>query len=99
MDEIVIYYCRTCKFGAPAEAIAAALREEFQVNVTLREAFWGTFRIEHAGQEIFNRWKTRGWLGRIGCGRTPTPTEIAELVRARIQPTRQETTPANSTAG
>jgi hypothetical protein len=54
------------------------------VRCELRPAFWGTFRIVHAGEEIFNRWKTRGWLGRLGCGRTPTPDEIVTLVRARL---------------
>ncbi len=45
------------------------------------EGFWGTFRIEVEGREIFNRWKTRGIWGRIGFGRTPEPAEIVTLVR------------------
>jgi selT/selW/selH-like putative selenoprotein len=79
---VVIYFCRTCGFGPPAEAIAEALRRELGLSVECRPGFWGCFRIEFNGRELFNRWKTRGWLGRLGCGRTPTPQEIVELIRS-----------------
>lgn len=81
---VTIHYCKTCHFERPARAIAEALKLELGIDATLKEAFWGTFRVEHDGQEIFNRWKTNGWLGRIGCGRTPKPPEIVELMSTRL---------------
>jgi predicted Rdx family selenoprotein len=84
MMEVTIHYCKTCHFERPARAIAAALEQECGLQSELRRAFWGTFRIEYAGEEIYNRWKTRGWLGRVGLGRTPTPDEIVALVRSRV---------------
>jgi len=80
---VVIYYCSTCGFQKPAARIAGKLAEEFGLTVQLVKGFWGTFRIECDGVEIFNRWKTRGILGRIGCGRTPTADEIIDLIRER----------------
>ena len=80
-SRVVIHFCRTCGFGPPAEQIAEAVRRELGLTVECRSGFWGCFRIEHDGQEIFSRWKTRGWLGRLGCGRTPTASEIVELLR------------------
>lgn len=80
-SSVVIYFCRTCGFGKPAEQIADAVRRELGLSTECRPGFWGCFRIEHDGQEIFNRWKTRGWLGRLGCGRTPSPEEIVALLR------------------
>ena len=81
MKDVVIYYCKTCHFEPRARAIAAALEKECGLSCELKEAFWGTFRIELHGREIYNRWKTRGWLGRIGCGRNPVPAEIVQIVR------------------
>ena len=83
-SQVVIYFCRTCGFGPPAEQIAAEVRRELGLTVECRPDFWGCFHIEHDGQEIFNRWKTRGWLGRLGCGRSPTSAEIVELLRQRL---------------
>lgn len=83
-SSVVIYFCRTCGFDKPAEQIAEALRYELGLSVECRPSFWGCFRIEYDGREIFNRWKTRGWLGRLGCGRTPSSAEIVELLRHRI---------------
>jgi predicted Rdx family selenoprotein len=80
---VVIYFCRTCGFGKPAEEIAGVVRRELGLTVECRPGFWGCFRIERDGQEIFNRWKTRGWLGRLGWGRSPTAEEIVELLRCR----------------
>ena len=82
-SRVVIHFCRTCGFGPPAEQIAAAVRGELGLTVECRPGFWGCFRVEFDEQEIFNRWKTRGWLGRLGCGRSPTSAEIIELVRRR----------------
>ncbi len=79
--QVVIHFCRTCGFDRPAEQIAEALRHELGLTVECRPGFWGCFRIERDGQEMFNRWKTRGWLGRLGCGRMPPPGEIIELLR------------------
>lgn len=81
---VTIYYCKLCKLREPAEAISAALGEQLGVDCTLREGFWGTFRVEVEGQEVFNRWKSRGLWGRLGFGRTPTPTEIVPLVAALL---------------
>lgn len=80
-SSVVIHFCRTCGFEKPAEQIANAVRRELGLTVECRPGFWGCFRIELGGREVFNRWKTRGWLGRIGCGRTPTATEIVNLLR------------------
>ena len=82
-SEVVIHFCRTCGFEKPAEQIAAAVRRHLGLTVKCRPSFWGCFRIEHDGREIFNRWKTRGWLGRLGCGRTPTAVEVVELLQQR----------------
>jgi selT/selW/selH-like putative selenoprotein len=82
--QATIHYCRTCGFRAHAEAIAAALRSELGIESELREGFWGTFRIECDGQTVYDRWRTRGWLGRIGLGRTPTPDEIVALFRRTV---------------
>ena len=57
---VTVYYCRLCKLREPAEAIAAALRSELEIAADVQEGFWGTFRIELEGREIFNRRKTRG---------------------------------------
>ena len=86
-SEVVIHFCHTCGFKKPAEQIAAAVRRELGMKVECRPGFWGCFRIEHDGDEIFNRWKTRGWLGRLGCGRTPTSAEIVELLQQRLNRT------------
>lgn len=83
-SEVVIHFCRTCGFGPPAEQIAEAVRRELGLPVECRPGFWGCFRIEHDRQPIFNRWQTRGWLGRLGCGRTPTSAEIVELLKRRL---------------
>lgn len=83
-SELVIHFCRTCGFGPPADQIAEAVRRELGLTVECRPGFWGCFRIEHDGQAIFNRWQTRGWLGRFGCGRTPNSAEIVELLKQRL---------------
>lgn len=83
-SEVIIHFCRTCGFGLPAEQIAEAVRRELGLTVECCPGFWGCFRIEHDGQAIFNRWQTRGWLGRLGCGRTPTSAEIVELLKRRL---------------
>ena len=83
-SRVDIHFCRTCGFGPPAEQIADVVRRELGLTVECRPGFWGCFRIEHDGQEIFNRWKTRGWLGRLGCGRSPTSAEVVELLRQRL---------------
>ena len=77
---VKIHYCRTCGFREQAEAIAEVLNQTLDAKTELREGFWGTFRIECDGEEIFNRWKSRGILGRLGLGRNPLPEEIARLV-------------------
>lgn len=76
-----IWYCRTCGFEPLAREIATNIERELGLPTELKSAFWGTFRIDHAGREVFNRWKNRGWMGRIGCGTSPTPNEILELLR------------------
>ncbi len=79
--QVTIYYCRLCKLRKPAEAIAQALQHELGVQANLAEGFWGTFRIEVDGQDVFNRWQSRGIWGRLGFGRTPSPEEIVALLR------------------
>lgn len=79
-----IHYCPACGFRGHSETIAATLRSELGIESDLREGFWGTFRIEYEGRVIYDRWRTRGWLGRIGFGRTPTPEEIVALFRREI---------------
>ena len=75
-----IHYCSLCGFAEHAEAIAQAVSAELGLATDLQEAVWGTFRVEWSGQEIYNRWRTRGILGRLGMGRTPTPEEIVLLL-------------------
>ena len=82
---VTIHYCRLCGFAAHAETIARAVDEELGLSTELREAFWGTFRVEVSGREVYNRWRTRGLLGRLGLGRTPTPGEIVELLASDPQ--------------
>ncbi|QDU40737.1 Rdx family protein [Maioricimonas rarisocia] len=83
MNDCTIYYCRTCRFRPVAEQIAEALRHEFGVESRLVEGPWGTFRVMYGGEEVFNRWTSRGWIGRLGFGRKPTPDEIIDAVRTR----------------
>lgn len=78
---VIIHYCRTCGFRKPAEHIAAAVEQALSIRCELRKGFWGTFRIESDGREIYNRWKTRGWLGRLGLGQNPRSEEIVTLLR------------------
>ncbi|MBM81058.1 MAG: hypothetical protein CMJ78_10750 [Planctomycetaceae bacterium] len=80
-NEVTIHYCKTCGFLDHAQKISSALENELGLQVRLQEGFWGTFRIEMDDSVVYNRWKTRGILGRIGLGRTPTPGEILELLR------------------
>ena len=75
-----IHYCRRCGFSEPAEAIARALGADLGLSTVLCPAFWGSFRIEFSGREVYNRWRTRGILGRLGMGHTPTPEEIVALL-------------------
>jgi len=82
-SEVTIHYCKTCGFLEHAEKIGDVLKSELKLDVRLQEGFWGTFRIEQDDSEVYNRWKTRGILGRIGLGRTPTPAEILNLFKAR----------------
>lgn len=79
--DIVIHFCRTCGFGVPAEQAAEAVRRELGLAVECRPGWWGCFRIEVHGREIFNRWKSRGWLGRLGFGITPKPCDVVEMLR------------------
>jgi selenoprotein W-related protein len=81
--DATIHYCRLCGLEPRAREIAAALRREYGLECEIREGFWGTFRIEHGGEEVFNRWKSRGWLGRLGLGRTPTADEVVAQFRER----------------
>lgn len=83
MDDCTIYYCRTCRFRPVAEQIADALQREFGIESRLVEGVWGTFRVVYGGEEVFNRWTSRGWIGRLGFGRKPTPEEIVTAIRAR----------------
>lgn len=80
--DVTIDYCRACHLEAPAREIAAALERDLGLTANVRPGFWGTFRVECDGEELFNRWKSRGLLGRLGFGRTPRPEEIVDLVRA-----------------
>ena len=81
-----IHYCRLCGFARHAEAIARALDAELGLSIDLREASWGTFRIEWSGREVYNRWRTRGILGRVGLGHTPTPEEVVALLAGISEP-------------
>lgn len=80
----VIYYCRTCGFQKPAEAAAAAFQREFGIETELKRAFWGTFRIEYGGQQIYNRWKAVGFWGWIGFADPATTTELVQMFRAHL---------------
>jgi predicted Rdx family selenoprotein len=82
--KVTITYCPPCKLREPAEKIAEALERELSLGAELREGFWGAFKIECDGEVIFNRWKDRGWLGRIGFGAVPTPEEIVPLIRRKM---------------
>jgi len=82
--EVTIHYCQTCGFRERADEVARALEQKFELHCKIQKGFWGTFRIEHGGEEVFNRWKTRGILGRIGLGRTPTAAEIVRIFQGRL---------------
>jgi hypothetical protein len=82
--KVAITYCPPCGLREPAEKIAEALERELNLGAELREGFWGAFKIEMGGEVIFNRWKDRGWFGRLGFGKVPTPEEIVPLVRLRM---------------
>ncbi len=79
--DVTIHYCRLCGLAPRAEEIAEALQREYQLQCETREGFWGTFRIEYHGEIVFNRWTSRGLLGRLGFGRTPTAGEVVALLR------------------
>ncbi|MBT6158272.1 MAG: hypothetical protein HOL01_05475 [Planctomycetaceae bacterium] len=83
--DVTIHYCRLCGLAAPAEEIVEALQREFPLRCETREGFWGTFRIEHRGEVVFNRWTSRGLMGRLGFGRTPTAEEVVAIFRGRQQ--------------
>lgn len=83
--QVTIYYCPPCGLREPAEKIAEALERDLSLGAQLEEGFWGTFRVECDGEVLFNRWKDRGWLGRIGFGTVPTPEEIVPLIRQRLE--------------
>ena len=82
--EVTIFFCRLCRLREPAQQIADALQSELGMKAELRKGFWGTFRVEHDGTEVFNRRKDRGFLGRLGFGRTPTPDEIVAIFQNRL---------------
>jgi predicted Rdx family selenoprotein len=92
---VLIHYCSTCGFRKPAERIAAAVTQSLSLRCELRKAFWGTFRIEYDGREIYNRWKSGGWLGRLGLGKNPRPEEIVELLRRSELPASESEPQAN----
>jgi hypothetical protein len=83
--DVTIYYCRLCGLAPRAEEIAESLQREYQLQCETRQAFWGSFRIEHHGEIVFNRWTSRGLLGRLGFGRTPSIEEVVALFRGRQQ--------------
>ena len=83
---VLIRFCRTCGFGVLAEQIADALRQEFGLVVECQPSYWGCFRVDFDKIEVFNRWKTRRWIGRLGFGRTPSSDEIVGLIRHRLNP-------------
>ena len=82
--DITIHFCKTCGFREHAEDIAEALNSELGLTSEFVEGFWGTFRIYHGDEEVYNRWRTHGIWGRIGLGHTPTPDEIVSLFRDRV---------------
>lgn len=88
--KVTITYCPPCGLREPAERIAEALERELSLGAELREGFWGAFKVELGGEVIFNRWKDRGFWGRIGFGKIPTPEEIVSLVRRRMSQTPVE---------
>ena len=88
--KVTIFYCPPCGLREPAEKIAEALERELRLGAQLEEGFWGTFRVEADGEVIFNRWKDRGWLGRLGLGKVPTPEEIVALLRERMREPQPE---------
>ncbi len=79
--QVTIYYCPPCRLRGPAEEIARAVERELGFETEIKQGFWGTFRVESDGEVIFNRWKDRGWLGRLGLGAVPTPEEILNRLR------------------
>ncbi len=82
--DVVIKYCSLCGFKQHADPIAESIEKELGLSAELREGSWGAFQIVHGQDEVFNRWKTRGLLGRLGFGKTPTPEEIVERLRTRL---------------
>lgn len=95
--KVTIYFCPPCGLREPAERIAEALEYHLNLGALLEEGFWGTFRVEIDGEVIFNRWKDRGWLGRLGLGKLPTPEEIVALVRERMK-TPEDSLPVSEMA-
>lgn len=82
-SQMVIHYCPPCGLRPTAVNLAVAVEAATGVTSEIRPGGWGTFRIEYAGNVLFDRWKTRGLLGRIGFGRLPTAEELVALVKQR----------------
>jgi predicted Rdx family selenoprotein len=83
--QVTITYCPPCRLRLPAERIAEALQRELNLAAEITPGFWGVFRVECDGEVLFDRWKHRGWRGRLGLGAVPTPEEIVPLVRERLE--------------
>ncbi len=82
--DVVVYYCRLCHLRVPAEDIADAIHQKLGIPVRIAEGFWGTFRIEVNGREVYNRWKAGGWLARIGFGQLLTLDNAVARVQAAL---------------
>ena len=82
MPRVRIHFCELCRYRPLAESIAAAIREELQLPVAIEPGGWGCFRVELDGREIYDRWTSNGWWGRIGFGRAPTPAVILAKLRS-----------------
>jgi predicted Rdx family selenoprotein len=83
--DVVVYYCHLCHLRVPAEDIADAIQKRLGIPARIAEGFWGTFRIEVNGREVYNRWKAGGFLARIGFGQLPTLANAVARVRAALE--------------
>jgi hypothetical protein len=82
--DVVVYYCHLCHLRVPAKDIADAIQKQLGIPARIAEGFWGTFRIEVNGREVYNRWKAGGWLARIGFGQLPTLEGAVARVKAAL---------------
>ncbi len=75
-----ITYCWPCGYGKLARELADAVQQQHEHRPQLIVGFPGAFRVEANGRVIYDKRRTRGWLGWLGFGRVPTAQEVLSLL-------------------